>query len=237
MRNPIRPAAAGKIRMRVIRLLALTASVLLYEHARSNPPNPIQQENAKEGTFAWQLVNPATDHEIEGYASLTSVNRGGQISLFVNTADPSYTITIFRMGWYGGRGGREVMAPISRPGTVQTNQTYDPATGLVECNWVDPFVLTIPDDPSDPTDWASGVYLAKLWGSQSGKEGFIIFVVRDDDRPSDVLFQFNRVSLRSKPTTTGADTPFTTLIVLTRSHSTGRTTVRYTQAVKVLGSS
>ena len=38
--------------------------------------NPVQKENAKAGTRAWQLINPALNHEIEGYASLTSVNRG-----------------------------------------------------------------------------------------------------------------------------------------------------------------
>jgi hypothetical protein len=60
--------------------------------------NTTQVENAKPGATDWQLTNPATNHEIEGYASLTSVNRGGQISFFVNTADPTFTLEIFRMG-------------------------------------------------------------------------------------------------------------------------------------------
>src|SRR5258708_23397870 len=58
--------------------------------------NTIQVENALSGTSAWQLSNPATNREIEGYASLTSVNSGGQIAFFVNTAGPAYQIEIFR---------------------------------------------------------------------------------------------------------------------------------------------
>jgi hypothetical protein len=35
--------------------------------------NPIQTENAQAGTSGWQLNNPATNREIEGYASLISL--------------------------------------------------------------------------------------------------------------------------------------------------------------------
>ncbi|MEK0189106.1 hypothetical protein WMG39_30300, partial [Microcoleus anatoxicus PTRS2] len=65
-------------------------------------------ENQKPGTTDWELTNPAIKREIEGYASLTSVNRGESIKLFVNTNDPNYTIDIFRMGWYNGLGGRRM---------------------------------------------------------------------------------------------------------------------------------
>jgi hypothetical protein len=81
--------------------------------------NPIQLENAKAGTTSWQLSNPAVNHEIEGYASRTSLNRGEQISFFVNTAAASYTLEVFRVGWYGGAGGRSVHGPITRSGRVQ----------------------------------------------------------------------------------------------------------------------
>ncbi|HIK04381.1 MAG TPA: hypothetical protein IGS40_06650 [Trichormus sp. M33_DOE_039] len=151
--------------------------------------NPIIIENQKIGTTAWQLTNPATRREIEGYASLTSVNRGDTIKLFVNTKEPNYTIEIFRMGWYGGAGGRQMAAAITRVGVKQPPPIIDRATGLIECNWKDPYSLKIPDNPNDPTQWASGFYLAKLTGSKSGKQSYILFVVRDDSRPSDLLFQ------------------------------------------------
>ena len=47
--------------------------------------NPIIIENANPGTSVWQLTNPADNHQIEGYASLTSVPVGGKIEFFVNT--------------------------------------------------------------------------------------------------------------------------------------------------------
>ncbi len=99
----------------------------------SVPSNPTQTENAKSGTTDWQLSNPAVSREIEGYASLTSVNRGQQIQFFVNTAAPTYTIEVFRMGWYGGLGGRRMTNPVSRTGRAQPIPTPISPTGLAEC--------------------------------------------------------------------------------------------------------
>ena len=155
----------------------------------------IQRENAKTAgvTALWQIPDAsyASAQEIEGYAAATSVNRGGSIKLFVQAkaSDPTYTINIYRIGWYGGVGGRQVAGPITRNRTVQPAcQTTNAAVRLVECNWIDPYVLTIPNS-GDPTDWASGVYLAKLTGSSTGKQSYIIFVVRDDARSASVMFQ------------------------------------------------
>ena len=134
------------------------------------------------------LTNPATAREIEGYASLTSVNRGGQIQFFVNTGESSYRLEIFRLGWYGGAGGRRLTSAVTRTGRRQVTPAPDPVTGLVDCNWVDPYTVTVPA-AADPSSWASGVYVVKLTAGTSGKQSYIIFVVRDDLRPSDVLFQ------------------------------------------------
>ena len=150
--------------------------------------NPIQDENARPGTALWRLSNSATPTHIEGYASLTSVNRGERLLLFVNTADPSYTIDIYRMGWYGGAGARLVLGGIVRQSVTQPAATVDALTGLVECNWTDPYVLTVGQAAKDG-EWLSGVYLAKLTAVPSGAQSYIIFVVREDDRPSDFLFQ------------------------------------------------
>ena len=140
------------------------------------------------GTGDWQLDNSANNQEIEGYANLTSVNRGGQINFYVNTQDSTYTIEVFRMGWYGGLGGRRETQPVTLPGIAQPMPTPDPVTGEAECNWTSQYTLTV-NNPSDPTDWVSGVYLAKLTGLQSGKSSWIIFVVRDDSRSSDLFYQ------------------------------------------------
>ena len=151
--------------------------------------NPIEQENARPGTAEWQLTRPARRREIEGYASLTSVNRGGTIQLFVNAIDPTYTLEVFRMGWYGGLGARRMMAPVQRLGLRQRPPTMNPVSGLLECIWDDPYQLRIPTLAEAPDDWLSGVYLVKLTGDRTGIQSYIIFVVRHDQRPSDYLFQ------------------------------------------------
>ncbi len=158
-------------------------------------------ENTKPGTTAWQLTNPATmfqsndlnpadyaNAEIQGYASLTSVNQGGSIDFHVRTINTnSYTLSVFRMGWYNGTGGRLMLGPITLPGVVQPMPpapVYPPAgTGIVECNWSVSYNLKV------PSDWVSGVYLVKLSLSAPVKESYIVFVVRDDARNSPILFQ------------------------------------------------
>ena len=47
--------------------------------------NAIQRENARAGTSAWRLTSPALKREIEGYASLTSVIRGQDVSGSIST--------------------------------------------------------------------------------------------------------------------------------------------------------
>ncbi len=143
--------------------------------------NPVQVENSLPGTNGWILNNPAQAHEIEGYASLTSVDLGGAISFHVSTVDPSFRIDIYRMGWYTGLGARQLLGGIQFQGIRQQTPSPDVTTGLVDCDWTSQYALTIPDN------WVSGVYLAKLTGS-SGKQSYIIFVVRDDNRVSDFLF-------------------------------------------------
>jgi hypothetical protein len=149
--------------------------------------SPIQRENAKPGTSEWKLTNAAYGSgAIEGYASLTSVNRGGRIKFFVNTTAPTFTVDIFRMGAYGGLGGRRMMNTVTLAGRKQVIPPPDSTTGLVECNWLDPYVLDIPNS-ADPTDWMSGIYLVKLTESIGRKQQYIIFAVRDDGRLSDLI--------------------------------------------------
>ncbi len=158
-------------------------------------------ENTKPGTTDWKLNNPATMYgdndlnpsdyaraEIQGYASLTSVNRGGAISFYVRTINTNaYTLSIFRIGWYNGLGGRLMLGPITLAGVVQPMPpapVYQPTgTGIVECNWSVSYSLSI------PADWVSGYYLVKLSLSSPAAESYIVFVVRDDARNSPVLVQ------------------------------------------------
>src|SRR4051812_29565233 len=85
-----------------LRLFLLASVLFLLAAAPAQAQNPVQLENQKPGTNSWLLTNASANREIEGYASLTSVNRGGQISFFVSTSDANYTMEIYRLGWYNG---------------------------------------------------------------------------------------------------------------------------------------
>ena len=76
-----------------------------------------------------------------------------------------------------------MMPTLTLSGTAQRTPTPDPTTGLIECRWKNSYRLNV------PYLWVSGFYLAKLTASQSGKQSYVIFVVRDYARPSDFLFQ------------------------------------------------
>ena len=150
--------------------------------------NPIQIENAKPGHSSWMLSNEALNGEIEGYASATSINRGETIDFHVSTVDSSFTLSIYRMGWYGGAGARLMHGPVELTGKKQTVPTPDPTTGMVACNWTKSYSLTVPNT-NDPTDFTSGFYIAKLISGTLKKQKFILFVVRDDERRSNHYFQ------------------------------------------------
>ncbi|MGB8338091.1 MAG: N,N-dimethylformamidase beta subunit family domain-containing protein, partial [Burkholderiales bacterium] len=160
----------------------------------------IKSENAKtpaQGvTSSWGITNQASNHEIEGYASAASVARGRSINFYVNTNDPinnpTYTLDVFRLGWYKDAGGRRMLLPVVGVGLPTAPQppcpVVDAATSLQECNWNVSYTLPVPNNVADPTDWASGYYLARLTGS-SGKQANIRFVVRDDNRTADLMMQ------------------------------------------------
>jgi hypothetical protein len=144
--------------------------------------NPIVLENAKPGNSNWGLSNPALNREIEGYAGSTSLNKGSSLRVFVSTAEPTFTYEVYRLGWYGGLGGRLMKKSTAVVGGLQVAPTPAPITGLVQCNWWESFRL------ATGTSWVSGLYLIKLI-SLSGKQSYVRFVLRDDARVAAQLFQ------------------------------------------------
>src|SRR5439155_21737696 len=119
-------------------------------------------ENQQPGTDQWQVPNTGfqladdTSNQIKGYSSATSVNKGGTLnfSVTVNLAQ-MFTITFYRMGWYGGLGGRLMLKTASIAGVRQAScPIVDSATLLRACNWSASYTLTV------PTSWTDGVYLA-----------------------------------------------------------------------------
>jgi subtilase family serine protease len=152
--------------------------------------NPITDENLNPGSRGWVLSAQGSGHDatdavgqIKGYMSATSVNKGGQIDfkVSVNPAQ-NFTIEIYRVGWYGGMGGRLMLTTNPIVGISQPTCLRDEPIGMVACNWSSSYTLTV------PTTWTSGVYLAKLKNA-NGFDSGTIFVVRDDNRSADFLYK------------------------------------------------
>ncbi len=155
----------------------------------------IQRENQQPGTTDWQLTRvrinagPYRTTLIEGYCSHQSIEAGETLSISVST-DPvrQFTIDIYRMGFYGGAGGRHMTTLGPLNGTTQPVPELGPIPGrLRECDWSPSVEFKIPDD------WVSGVYLGKLTTvpespSDPYWQSYVIFIVRDR-RPAAMLFQ------------------------------------------------
>jgi hypothetical protein len=153
------------------------------------PANRIVEENRKPGTRDWQLTyvrtvgtNRRRSKLVEGYCRQTSVAAGETLEIFLS-AEPAarVTIDVYRLGYYGGLGGRH----ITQLGPFDVATQPDPDVGpnrVRECRWSKSAELVI------PKDWLSGVYVGKLTCDKHRYQSYIIFIVRDDRR-ADVLFQ------------------------------------------------
>ncbi len=143
----------------------------------------ITTENQRPGTRDWQIPDDRTMwSKISGYAAATSINLGESTSIHVTTGAPSWVVSAYRIGFYGGTGGRLVWRSDSQPGVMQPKPTIDAMTRTVSANW--PSSLTIAPDAT----WPPGQYLLRLESSDGGAT-FIPLVIRDDQSHSDLLLQ------------------------------------------------
>ena len=190
-------------------VLGLSARASIHAGSPSRDPlrgrghsNRIVVENVHQGTTGWvtpefrQSRSPRdrrssprlraaavwNDSTIRGYAGATSYNRDEPIDLHISTSAPSYDVEVHRMGWYGATGARLFLTVTGLPGLDQPVPAPDPITGLIEPSWQTTHTL------QPGADWISGVYLAKLTAS-GGATDYVIFVLRDDGAPADLLFQ------------------------------------------------
>src|SRR5437762_8679897 len=126
--------------------------------------NPIVVENQQTAGVSnrWMLSQVASNdsiQQIKGYASATSVLQGGSLNIYVTVSTAqTFTIDFYRMGWYGGVGGRLMGSSGSLNGAPQPAcPIVDPGTSLLECNWSVSYTIN-----PVPTSWTSGVYLGVL---------------------------------------------------------------------------
>jgi len=179
----------GRRGVALLVFLALVAALLASLPSRAAAAcsgNAIVCENQLPGTPAseWD-IDGAGDESIQGFATKISVNAGSQIQFKIDTNATSYSIKIYRLGYYQGDGARLVttIAPSANLPQSQPACATDPDTQIYDCgNWA------VSASWNVPSSAVSGVYFAHLIRS-NGDSSHIPFVVRNDGNTSKVLFQ------------------------------------------------
>lgn len=141
--------------------------------------NPIVAENQQPGTSNWYVPPRYEDARADGYSSESSVAPGGVLHLHVSTTPAtSYRLEIYRLGWYGGKGGRLRSCIPScsgaESGTTQTTALPDATTGWLDAGW------PVTDQIAIGSDWTSGYYEVKIvltTAASAGKVGVVPFIV------------------------------------------------------------
>ncbi|HEX4187480.1 MAG TPA: N,N-dimethylformamidase beta subunit family domain-containing protein [Solirubrobacteraceae bacterium] len=168
-----RAAAAGAPAALSYRWLART----------SGAPPSVAQENAAAGTTAWRLPGPALEiggaahGAVAAYVGRQSLAAGERETVYVDAHGArSVTAQVFRMGWYGGRGGRLVLQSSPLRGVRQPRCSHAARTGLTECRWHPTLSFAI------PRALPSGVYIVKL-STSAGAQSDCLFVLRASRPP------------------------------------------------------
>jgi hypothetical protein len=156
--------------------------------APCDPPivSPVACENSKPGNPESQWgVSGAGSAAIQGFTTDISANQGETVRFKIDTTASSYRLDIYRMGYYGGSGARQVATVQPTAVTNQPNCLTQSSTGLIDCgNW------SVSATWSIPLDAVSGIYFAKLVRTDgTSGSSHVFFVVRNDNGGSDLLFQ------------------------------------------------
>jgi hypothetical protein len=174
-------------------LLTAAAAVVLCGllSPAAGAQNVIQTENALPGVEGW---NGAGTSLVEMYASQIGIVPGEPIEVHVNTKPAArYRISVYRLGWYGGAGGR-LMTCVPSCGGSKQGQTQTPAwtTAVdgppLQPNW------PVTDVVQTGTDWPSGYYELRTEltsGSDAGRGTTTFVIVREPvaARGSQILVQ------------------------------------------------
>ena len=125
--------------------------------------NPIVRENKLPGTDRWAIpwdgytVADDIGLQVKGYFSQVSVTAGGSISLrVVTTPVSSFSVDVYRLGWYGGLGGRLVQHIDSVAGRKQPACIFVGPTKMVTCPWN----TSVRIDTKE--GWVTGQYVAVM---------------------------------------------------------------------------
>src|SRR6266851_8610792 len=138
------PAGTSRPFLRELFLFVVAAGIAPAASVAQS--NPIVTENQQPGTSNWQISYnfTATDAvgQIKGYGSATSVNKGQNMTFYVSVNPAqTYTIDVYRMGWYQGLGGRLMQHVGPLNGIQEPTCPTNSSTGMIACNWSPAYTL------------------------------------------------------------------------------------------------
>ena len=129
-------------------------------------------ENHRPGTGGWRITHAGPADAVQGWADQVSAAAGDRVRLYVSTTARRFQVKAYRMGWYGGRGGRLVWRSEPLPGRRQPSPVRTPGTNMIATHWRPSVVI-----PIGPA-WLPGVYLLKLVAATGQR--YVPLTVRDD---------------------------------------------------------
>ncbi|MGZ4129027.1 MAG: N,N-dimethylformamidase beta subunit family domain-containing protein, partial [Actinomycetota bacterium] len=174
-----RPTAMRRASLLTAASITLLCGVPAAAHAAA-PPNAIVRENALPGSPDWQRRQGGN---IQVYGTEIAGRPGDAIHLHVSTAS-QYRILVYRLGWYGGAGAREVACVPDCSSTEQGRaQTVPPSPGsalepALRAGW--PVTDTIQTDQN----WTTGYYLVEALLTNGPFAGWVattFFILHEPD--------------------------------------------------------
>ncbi|MEZ0095206.1 N,N-dimethylformamidase beta subunit family domain-containing protein [Streptacidiphilus sp. EB129] len=134
-------------------------------------PAPEQVEQARPGNADWRIRDGGPQEAIQGYADQVSVLPGQSFALHVSTTAPGFTVSAYRIGWYGGAQARLVWRSARIPGRVQQAAGTTADTRTVRAAWKP--TVTV----ATGADWPAGAYLLRL-DAENGHQRYVPMVLR-----------------------------------------------------------
>jgi hypothetical protein len=160
------------------------------------------QSNQADWSSQWRVDRQKFVYDtrvLAGYASSESVNHGQAIHFYIRApqSPPGVRIDFYRLGWYGGTGGRRVASVELAAAAPQPDCRWQAAATVnayLSCNnWQVSYSLGVPGS------WTSGIYLAAIRSNAvpppqgtNAPQAYahdVMFVVRDDERRADFIYQ------------------------------------------------
>ncbi|MFF4804742.1 N,N-dimethylformamidase beta subunit family domain-containing protein [Streptomyces sp. NPDC001351] len=129
-----------------------------------------EAERDRPGTPDWRIRSLGPAAAVVGYADRVSVTPGEECGLYVSTTAPSFRVSAFRVGWYGGAEARLVWSSGRIPGSVQPEPYLLSGTRTVRADWQRSLSF-------GTAHWPEGAYLLRL-DTEDGHQRYVPLIVR-----------------------------------------------------------